>query len=521
MGMGISGIGGFNTEGIVQKLMALEWQAGKGLQTKKVQLESRTKAFRDLNTQLAALTKNAWSVYGKESKFDKSLNASAVWGAVKGSSSSEMVSVSTKAGAAVGSVEFDIKSLAQSKQVTFDSNQLTELTNAIGQGGSFSIMVGNKVTNITPASNSMQDIAKAINSVKDSGVAATVVRVSDSNGQAQYVLQVTGKETGAEAGDFKIFAGDVTKGLSVTPKTTTPDAASQSVSYTFDDAAALRSAVSGVTSYDGTVRRASSDAIISLYGEDHQYSSNQIELMDKVTVDISGVKAETKADGTSVYPGYLTKGVKIDVVADQSEAAGKVKSLIGDVNKILGTLAKGMKSVEQTRTDEDGRKSTWKAPGVLSNSIGRQVQSELGDMLSSGITIKDAAGNAQTYSAEDFGIVLKNSSDGLKVEFDESKFQAMMESDPTRTEKVVSAFAEKLGDFGSNISDSSTGMLTSVIKSNDDEKSYVESRISDFTERMVRKEASLKQQYSRLETLLAGFSQQQAWLTSQLAGLPR
>ena len=31
MGMGISGIGGFNTEGIVQKLMALEWQAGKGL----------------------------------------------------------------------------------------------------------------------------------------------------------------------------------------------------------------------------------------------------------------------------------------------------------------------------------------------------------------------------------------------------------------------------------------------------------------------------------------------------------
>ena len=67
MGMGISGIGGFNTEGIVQKLMALEWQAGKGLQTKKVQLESRTKAFRDLNTQLAALTKNAWTVYGKES----------------------------------------------------------------------------------------------------------------------------------------------------------------------------------------------------------------------------------------------------------------------------------------------------------------------------------------------------------------------------------------------------------------------------------------------------------------------
>ena len=149
------------------------------------------------------------------------------------------------------------------------------------------------------------------------------------------------------------------------------------------------------------------------------------------------------------------------------------------------------------------------------------MQSELGDMLSSGITIKDAAGNAQTYSAEDFGITLKNTSDGLKVEFDESKFQAMMESDPTKTEKVVSAFAQKLGDFGSNISDSSTGMLTSVIKSNDDEKSYVESRISDFKERMVRKEASLKQQYSRLETLLAGFSQQQAWLTSQLAGLAR
>lgn len=522
MGMALPGIGGFDTTQIVEQLMYLESRPGRVLNDKKASIETTTKAYQNLNSQLAALTKNAWSVFGKEDKFDMTFDPTAVWGAVKGSSNNEKVSVTTTTGAAIGSVEFDIKALAQSKQITFNNEQLANFASNVGDGGSFSILVGNKITNITPASNSMEDIAKAINSVKDAGVSATVVRTSDgADGKGEYVLQITGKETGSTAGNFQIYAGDVTKGLSVSPKETQNNAASNSITYTFEDAAALRSATAGVVSYEGTVRRNSSDAVITLYGEDHTYQSNKIELMDHVTVDISGVKAETKADGTNVYGDYLTKGIKIDVVADNSPASEKVKSLVDNLNKVLGTLADGMKGVEKVRYDEKGKRETYLAPGVLSTSVGRQVQTQLGDLLSSGVTITGADGKSQTYSLSALGVDLKNEGGNMTVNFDADKFQEMMEGDPTKVEKIMTAFAEKVADYGNRMSDSADGMMKDVIKAGEDEQAYYKDRISDFEDRMALKRESLQRQYSALETMLANFNSQQSWLASQLATLPK
>lgn len=518
MGIGLSGIGGFDTTQIVRQLMYLERRAGRTLTEKKDTIDYRVQSFRSLNSKLASLATAAWGVYGKTDKFDQTFNPATVWGAVKGHSSNPAVTVSTEPGASIGSVEFDVKSLAQSKQVILNSNQLSSLVPA---GGSLSIAVGNKVTNFMPASNSIQDVAKAINAVRDSGVSAAAVRVSDGvDGKGEYVLQITGKETGATAGDFKLFSGDVTKGLSVSPNTTTPDTASNSISYVFDNADALNQALgSGFT--DLTVTRASSDAVISLYGNEHTYSSNNIELMDKVKVDISGVTQETNADGTPLYNDALAKNVKVEVVGDSSVAADKARALVDSVNGVMAMLSKGMKSVTKTGQDEDGKSYTWKAPGVLANATGRDIQGRLMDVFSSGVTIQGSNGTSKNYSLKDYGIDLALNDKELSVSFDKSKFEEMMAADPNGTEKVVTALAEKVAGVSSAISDSANGMLTKVIESEDKESEYFQSRIDDFDDRMIRKEASLKLQYAKLETLLANFSQQQSWLTSQLAGLSR
>lgn len=521
MGIALSGIGGFDTQNIVKQLMYLERKSGSSLYDKKNAIETTVKSYQSLNSQIAALTTNAWSVYGKEYKLDQTYDSAVVWGAAQGKANNSQVQISTEAGASIGSVEFDVKSLAQSKQVTFDAAQLSSLmSDAAGKDGYISIAVGDRVTAINPASNSIQDVAQAINSVKDSGVAAAAIRVGDNpDGTGKYVLQITGKETGTTQGDFKIFAGDISKNLAIQPTSATPDAASRSISYKFADAATMRSAIASEVPTEGRLVRASADAVISLYGEDHSYSSNNIELMDKVKVDISAVKQETKADGSPVYLDYLTKGVRVDVIRDDSVASEKVESLIDSVNKVFNLLSNGMKSVEKTRQEDDGTTTRYKAPGVLSNSVGRQIQDQLSNVISGGVSIAGENGAAQTYSLADYGIDLKLNGSELSLSFDKAKFGEMMKADPNKTETIMTAFAEKIADTASGISDSTDGMLTQVIKTSETETSYYDERINEFEDRMVTRQANLQRQYSALETLLASYSQKQSWLTSQLASL--
>lgn len=611
MGIALDGIGGFPTDRIVDELMVLEKRPGILLAEKKQDIDAGVRAFQNLNSQLSSLTNAAWGIYSKESKTDHTYDPMKVWGAVKGSSNNSGVSVEAKTGAKVGEIEFDVIRKAAAKRAVYRTDDLKTLSGTIqDNGGSFSILIGSKVTNIKPKSTSVDDIAAAINAVRESGVSATVVKLRDASGNEEKALQIVGNETGKQNGDFKIFGGDVAKYAGLSNDKVKHDAASQSTVYTF---ANHDKAVAAVGGNDGIAKKAvegskgfgleAQDAEIIMYGRKYSYASNKLDLMDNVTVDISRVEQQKGSDGKDVTgswsevvktpdnapnkdgsttttsptkpsetpttttttsgsagtapssgatpapapgggsgtstpgtsaPGtssstttkenpttLVAKGVKVTISSDPEVATKKVQATVSALNGILTTLTQGMKSVEKTRSGQDGKRETWKAPGVLSNSLGRQVQSQIGEILSDGLTIKDDKGNSQTYSLLDLGIEMKltGTNKEMSVSFDSAKFKELMEKSPQTAQKLATALGDKIGSLGSRLSDATEGMITGVINTEKKESEYYDTRIKDFNDRLVEKEANMKKQYARLQTALAVYGQKQAWLQNQLAQL--
>ena len=94
-----------------------------------------------------------------------------------------------------------------------------------------------------------------------------------------------------------------------------------------------------------------------------------------------------------------------------------------------------------------------------------------------------------------------------------------MESNPEKVQQVMVEFAKKVGDVASKVSDFTEGSLTRSIESRQKTVSYYRDRISEYGDRLDRKEAQLYKQYSSLETMLARMQQQQTWLAGQLSQL--
>lgn len=536
MGIALPGLGGFNTQGIVEKLMSLEKVPLIKLQRRQAEYKSQVQVFQNMNTKFANIKRAAWDVYGRVGKESVRFDTAQIWEAAKATSSDPMVGVTTSPGAQVGSVEFDVLQVAKSKQATLDQDALQSLYDAAkakGEPPKISIMLGDKITTISPTSADATAFSRAINAASGSGVNATAVRVGDNpDGTGKYLLQINGAETGANKGDFKIFAGDITQGLGLTAKTSKTDAATNSAQYVYEDATALATAVAGTGAKEQTLNiiHQSSDAKIRLLGQERTYGSNQIQIMDNVKIDLSNVVQKTNADGTPVYTDALLKGVKINATRDFDVAAGKMEKMMGTLTDALTTLNRGMQSVTKEAIDPlTNKRFTYTAAGPLGNSEGRELKNNIMNLVSSGVTITDAEGKTQTYSLASFGISLgggvekgangKFHSSQVELKFDAEKFKKAMESDPEKVQQVMVEFAKKVGDMASKVSDFTEGTLTKTIESKQSTVSYYDNRILDYSERLDRKEAQLYKQYSSLETMLARMQQQQAWLAGQLAQL--
>ncbi|WP_297588992.1 flagellar filament capping protein FliD [uncultured Mobiluncus sp.] len=537
MGIALPGLGGFNTQGIVEKLMSLEKVPLIKLQRRQAEYKSQVQVFQNMNTKFANIKRAAWDVYGRVGKESVRFNTSEIWEAAKATSSDPMVGVTTSPGAQVGSVEFDVLQVAKSKQATLDQDAIQSLYDAAkakgGEPPKISIMLGDKITTISPTSADASAFARAINAASGSGVNATAVRVGDNpDGTGKYLLQINGAETGANKGDYKIFAGDITQGLGLTAKSSKTDAATNSAQYVYEDAAALAHAVAGTGAQEQALNiiHQSSDAKIRLLGQERTYGSNQIQIMDNVKIDLSNVVQKTNADGTPVYTDALLKGVKINATRDFDVAAGKMEKMMGALTDALTTLNKGMQSVTKEGIDPlTNKRFTYTAAGPLGNSEGRDLKNKIMGLVSSGITLTDAEGKSQTYSLASFGISLgggvekgangKFHSSQVELKFDAEKFKKAMESDPEKVQQVMVEFAKKVGDMASKVSDFTEGTLTKTIESKQSTVSYYNNRVSEYDDRLARKEAQLYKQYSSLETMLARMQQQQAWLAGQLAQL--
>ena len=105
------------------------------------------------------------------------------------------------------------------------------------------------------------------------------------------------------------------------------------------------------------------------------------------------------------------------------------------------------------------------------------------------------------------------------MEFDDKKFAAALAADPAGVEAKVQEIATRLAAAATTASDKYTGTLTAKITGQQSEVKDLTDRISDWDTRLESRKATLQRTYSGLEVALSNMKAQQAWLSSQLAGL--
>lgn len=177
--LGIDGLAsGLKTSELIAKMMEVEKRPLTLMQNKKTELQSKTDAWRDINSKLLTM-RNSASVLKSTLTFK---------GRKATSSDSETISASSITGAVAGSFKVEVLSLAQAHTIT--SNGQTSASSALNKSGL--IKINGKDVSINET-DSLNVIAEKINNTTDIGVTAAVVQV----GKDSYKLTLTSQKAGA------------------------------------------------------------------------------------------------------------------------------------------------------------------------------------------------------------------------------------------------------------------------------------------------------------------------------------
>lgn len=271
-----------------------------------------------------------------------------------------------------------------------------------------------------------------------------------------YKLQITSATTGAESG------------VSVTNGSTTPTATS--ILGNFKELTEARDTVlkigSGANAY--TVSSPTRDVK---------------EIMPGVTI------TPGKADSSTP--------VTLDFTADVDGMASKLEAFVKAANDALGTVSSNNKW-----------NSDKKAGGpLMGDSMTRALASD----------IQNAFVGSKTALPSSLGISIER--DGT-LKFDKTKFVANYKSDPESVTKAAGEIATKVADVSKHATSAADGTLTMRIQAEQASVKDYTAQLTKFEDRMTLREATLKQQFSAMESLLSKMQAQGNWLSGQLATLP-
>ncbi|MCB2411966.1 flagellar filament capping protein FliD [Demequina sp. TTPB684] len=452
---GIDGLSsGLDTTSIISQLMKLEAAPQTLLKAKQSTTQSIAAALQAINVK----TKSLGEVAAKAASADN-------WTSYKATSSSSAAKASTTTSATAGTLTFSVDAVA-TKQVS--------LTDAVTTGAGLTTdnpptltlkTAQNTYVSVTAASNSLGDIAKAIND-SDMGIKATTVQVS-GGATPTYRLQFTSETTGAD-GAFELFVGDEAAVIAATA-----DPLATSVVTTPADAS--------ITLWKG-----------SAYEQTYTQSSNTFAgVMTGVDVTVS--KA-TEAGET----------VTINVAPDAAAVKSLASNLVNAIGVVFSDIASRTKATTTTKSDG----TTAVAGGLLSgDSAVRSLQNQLTQAASYPVDGK---------SPSTVGIVVGR--DGTFT-FDEDVFAAALADDPDGTALFVQKLAERVQGVAENQSDAQTGALTLKITGQESLAKDYADRISAWDDRLAVRQETLQAQYTALEVALSGLNAQSSWLSGQLESL--
>ncbi|WP_309069085.1 flagellar filament capping protein FliD [Microbacterium sp.] len=321
---------------------------------------------------------------------------------------------------------------------------------------------------VTAASTSMADIARAIGNAGAGVSASAVAAGKDAEGKTLYRLQLTAAETGT-AGAFTVYRGDA----DAIDAGTAVDLAGEPGAGTVTAAADARVRLWAGTAAEQVVTSSSNTFTGLLPG-----------------IDVTVTKA-------SADP------VTITVAADAAARTKIAGDFVDRIAAILSGIDKGSKA---TIADGAGEETTL---GVFTgDSTVRALRRGLQEAVQH--PIDDVSPSSIGISVDRYGVLT----------LDKEKFAQALAEDPAAVEAVFTGVAARVEATTEQYSDRYDGLLTARITGQQDEVGSLEDQMDRWDVRLEQRRATLERTYARLETMLSELQSQSAYLTSQLTALP-
>jgi flagellar hook-associated protein 2 len=444
---------GLDTTSLISQLMTVAAQPQTLLKAQAANTTAELTALQGLNSRLATLA-TAATAAAKTSGLDL----------FSATSSTTGLAVSVATGASAGELQVVVSALAQ-RQVG-----VSAAMSAWPSPATITI-VGHSGTplEITPASNSIDDVVSAING-STAGVTATKVASGvDGSGNPLFRIQFSGKTTGADSA-FTVYQG------------TAADVAGGT-------------ATNVLTAPGSAVIKAAQDASIKLFAGT---SAEQVitsptntftNLLQGVTVTASAVSADP---------------VTITVARDDKKISAVASGLVDSLNGAFVLIA--AQTAVSTTTDANGVTKT-KAGVFAGDSTIRSIRQGALDAI--GLPIDG-------HSPAEYGITVERT--GL-ITFDADKFAAALAADPKTVMAAVQTIATRLAASATAASDKYTGTLTDKITGNQTQIRSLGDQVTAWDTRLAIRKSTLERTFSNMEVMLSNLKAQSAALSSQLSSL--
>jgi flagellar hook-associated protein 2 len=195
--------------------------------------------------------------------------------------------------------------------------------------------------------------------------------------------------------------------------------------------------------------------------------------------------------GVTLTASKLETGVTVDVSADTSGIADKIKAMVDAANDLLSEVGK------QTAFNA----GTGKGSTLTGDFMVRQISQAVLSTVSQG--------QADIGSLSKMGIELDRSG---KLTFKKDTFEAAYKADPSTIQTAGLSFAETVED----LTIKQTADVTNAVTGR---KSYIDSmnaQIDNWDIRLSARQEALTKQYASLETALSNLKSQSSYLSSQL-----
>ncbi|MET0990897.1 MAG: flagellar filament capping protein FliD [Lacisediminihabitans sp.] len=448
MGISLDGLSsGLSTTDLIASLMQSEAVPQNLLKAQVSSTTAEITALQSLNSKIASLASLA-SAAAKPAALDL----------FAATSSASNVAATVSTGAAAGELQVVVSALAQ--------NQVgVSAAMAVWPSPGTITIVGHSGSplTITPASSSLDDVAKAVNASAAGVVATKVASGTDGSGNPLYRLQFSSKSTGADAA-FSVYQGST-----VDPAANMLTAPGAAITKTAQDAS--------VTLWAGTT----AEQVVT------SSSNTFATLLPGLSVTVSA---------TSATPATISVG------RDATGVATKVGALVDSLNLVFSVIDN--QSSNSTTTNADGT-TTIKAGVFAGDSTIRDVDSKI-------LTAATAPVNG--HSPSEYGISITKTG---TITFDADKFKAALAADPDTVNAAVQQIASRVAAAATTASDKYDGQLTQRITGDQSSVTALGRQIADWDVRLASRKSTLERNFSSMEVLLSNLKAQSSALTSQLS----